>query len=34
MPEAFSNVSARGIENDYIYINKVNRLMKLIELIE
>ena len=29
--KAFSNISARGIEDDYIYISKTNRINKVIK---
>ena len=31
MPKAFSNISARGIKNDYIYINRINRINRVIK---
>ena len=31
MPKAFSNVSARGIKNNYIYINEISRINRVVK---
>ena len=28
MPKAFNNISARGIKKNYIYINKINKIIE------